>query len=98
MTVWVENTGKVAGAEVVQLYLHDIESSVDRPIKELKGFAKVYLAPGESKQISITLTKRDLSFWDVKTNDWLAETGQFEVLLGTALNNIKLRATFSYHQ
>ena len=98
VTVWVENTGKVAGAEVVQLYLHDIESSVDRPIKELKGFAKVYLAPGESKQISITLTKRDLSFWDVKTNDWLAETGQFEVLLGTALNNIKLRATFSYHQ
>ena len=98
VTVWVENTGKVAGAEVVQLYLHDIESSVDRPIKELKGFAKVYLAPGESKQISITLTKRDLSFWDVNTNDWLAETGQFEVLLGTALNNIKLRATFSYHQ
>ena len=98
VTVWVENTGKVAGAEVVQLYLHDIESSVDRPIKELKGFAKVYLVPGESKQISITLTKRDLSFWDVNTNDWLAETGQFEVLLGTALNNIKLRATFSYHQ
>ncbi|NQY49925.1 MAG: glycoside hydrolase family 3 C-terminal domain-containing protein, partial [Colwellia sp.] len=98
VTVWVENTGKVAGAEVVQLYLHDIESSVDRPIKELKGFAKVYLAPGESKKISITLTKRDLSFWDVNTNDWLAETGQFDVLLGTALNNIKLRATFTYHQ
>jgi len=98
VTVTVENTGKVAGAEVVQLYLHDIEASVDRPIKELKGFAKVFLAAGESKKISISLNKRDLSFWDVKSNDWLAEAGEFEVLLGTSLEKIELRAKFQYRK
>ena len=96
ITAMVQNTGKVAGAEVVQLYLHDIESSVDRPAKELKGFAKVYLAPGESKEVSISLNKRDLSFWDVNTNDWLAESGDFEVLLGTSLDKILLNARFTY--
>lgn len=98
VTAQVKNTGKVAGAEVVQLYLHDKEASVARPEKELKGFAKVYLEPNESKEISITLNKRDLSFWDIKTDDWLAETGDFEVQLGTSLENIHLRKTFSYQQ
>ncbi|WP_198555477.1 glycoside hydrolase family 3 C-terminal domain-containing protein [Colwellia sp. 75C3] len=98
VTVMVKNTGKVAGAEVVQLYLHDVESSVDRPVKELKGFAKVFLAAGESKEVSISLNKRDLSFWDVKTNDWLAEDGDFEVLLGTSLDQIKLKASFNYQK
>ncbi|PKI17176.1 glycoside hydrolase family 3 C-terminal domain-containing protein [Colwellia sp. 12G3] len=98
VTAMVKNTGKVAGAEVVQLYLHDVESSVDRPTKELKGFAKVFLAPGESKKISISLNKRDLSFWDVKTNDWLAEDGDFEVLLGTSLERINLREKFNYQK
>jgi len=98
VTAQVKNTGKVAGAEVIQLYLHDKEASVIRPKKELKGFDKVYLKPNESKEISITLNKRDLSFWDVKTNDWLAETGDFEVQLGTSLDNIHLKATFSYQQ
>jgi beta-glucosidase len=82
----------------VQLYLHDKEASVARPEKELKGFAKVYLEPNESKEISITLNKRDLSFWDIKTNDWLAETGDFEVQLGTSLDNIILKQGFSYQQ
>ena len=98
VTAMVTNTGKVAGAEVVQLYLHDVKSSVDRPAKELKGFAKVFLAPGESKQVSITLTKRDLSFWDISSNDWLAEAGEFEVLLGTSLDQIKLKKRFTYQQ
>lgn len=98
VTAWIKNTGKVAGAEVVQLYLHDIESSVDRPAKELKGFAKVYLAAGESKQISLVLNKRDLSFWDVNTNDWLAENGDFEVQLGTSLDNIQFTASFNFQQ
>ena len=98
VTAMVKNTGKVAGAEVVQLYLHDVESSVERPAKELKGFDKVYLNPGESKQISITLTQRDLSFWDVNSNDWLAESGEFEVQLGTSLDQIKLKKSFNYQQ
>ncbi|MBU2871126.1 glycoside hydrolase family 3 C-terminal domain-containing protein [Colwellia sp. E2M01] len=96
VTVKVTNTGDVAGAEVVQLYLQDIEASVERPIKELKGFAKVHLKPGESKQVTISLNTRDLSFWDIKTNNWLAEAGKFNVLLGTALNNIKQQSTFYY--
>jgi beta-glucosidase len=96
VTAMVKNTGDVAGAEVVQLYLHDIESSVERPVKELKGFAKVYLAPGESKQISISLNKRDLSFWDITTNNWKAESGSFEVMLGSSLSDIRLATQFTY--
>jgi beta-glucosidase len=98
VTVKVKNMSEVAGAEVVQLYLNDKEASVERPKKELKGFAKVYLTAGESKEISISLNKRDLSFWDINTNDWLAESGEFEILLGTALDDIKLTAEFKYHQ
>jgi len=96
VTAMVKNIGDVAGAEVVQLYLHDIESSVERPVKELKGFDKVYLAPGESKQISISLNKRDLSFWDITTNNWKAESGRFEVMLGSSLNDIRLTTEFTY--
>ncbi len=81
---------------MVQLYLHDIKSSVERPVKELKGFAKVYLAPGESKQVSISLNKRDLSFWDITTNDWKAESGSFEVMLGSSLSDIRLTTEFTY--
>ena len=96
VTAQVKNIGKVAGAEVIQLYLHDRKASVDRPAKELKGFAKVFLQPGETQQISIELSKRDLSFWDVHSNNWLAEPGEFEVLLGTSLDNIRLKSMFSY--
>jgi len=96
VTATIKNTGKRAGAEVVQLYLNDVEASVDRPIKELKGFAKVYLLPGESKKISLTLTPRDLSFWDVNTNDWLAEPGMFKILLGSSLKDIRLNESFVY--
>jgi beta-glucosidase len=96
VTAQVKNTGEMAGSEVVQLYLHDKQASVDRPIKELKGFDKVFLQPGETQQISIELSKRDLSFWDIKTNNWLAEPGEFEVQLGTSLDKIVLRKTFSY--
>ena len=98
VTATLKNTGDVAGAEVVQLYLHDKVASVDRPVKELKGFTKVYLEPGESKQVSISLNTRDLSFWDVNSNDWLVEEGEFEILLGTALDDIKLSAEFIYKQ
>ncbi len=94
----VTNTGSVEGAEVVQLYLHDKEASVERPVRELKGFAKVNLAPGEQKTVTIELTKRDLSFWDVNTNDWLAESGEFEVQLGNSLDNIVLTESFTYQQ
>jgi len=96
VTAQVKNTGVVAGAEVVQLYLHDKVASVDRPAKELKGFDKVFLQPGESKSVSIELTERDLSFWDINTNDWLAESGEFEVQLGISSDNIKLKKSFNF--
>ena len=92
----VKNVGKVAGAEVVQLYLHDKQASVKRPMKELKGFSKVFLQPGESQQVSITLNQRDLSFWDINSNDWLAEPGDFEVMLGASVSDIKLKSKFNY--
>ncbi|WOH37269.1 glycoside hydrolase family 3 C-terminal domain-containing protein [Thalassotalea fonticola] len=94
----VKNTSKVAGAEVVQLYLHDAQSTVSRPNKELKNFAKVFLQPGESTQVKMQLSKRDLSFWDVKSNGWLAESGEFEVMLGASVEDIRLQQSFNYHQ
>jgi beta-glucosidase len=94
--VSVKNTGKRAGAEVVQLYLGDMEASVPRPAKELKGFNKVFLEPGESKTLTITLTPRDLSFWDVKSQDWLAEEGQFKVMIGSSVANIQAQGQFEY--
>ena len=93
----ITNTGNVAGAEVVQLYLNDEQASVERPVKELKGFAKVFLQPGETKTIHITLNKRDLSFWDIKTKGWVAERGGFNVLLGSSLTDIRLQKAFVYH-
>lgn len=90
----VRNTGKKAGAEVVQLYLHDVEASVERPLKELKGFQKVFLQPGESKEITINLTERDLAFWDVDADDWRVEPGEFQVLVGVSSADIRLSGKF----
>ena len=93
-SVNVKNTGKVAGGEVVQLYIRDIKSSVDRPVKELKGFKKVFLQPGESKEVSITINKDALSFYDEKTQSWKAEAGEFEALVGNASDNITSKVIF----
>ena len=93
-TVNVKNTGKRAGAETVQLYIHDVKASVDRPQKELKGFQKVYLQPGESKDISITISKEALSFYDEASSSWKAEAGKFEALVGNAADNLKLKKAF----
>ena len=93
-TVNVKNTGKCAGAETVQLYIHDVKASVDRPQKELKGFQKVYLQPGESKDISITISKEALSFYDETSSSWKAEAGKFEALVGNAADNLKLKKAF----
>ena len=93
-TVTVKNTGKRAGSEIVQLYVHDVKASVDRPYKELKGFQKVSLQPGESKDVSITIDKDALSFYDEATSAWKAEAGQFEALVGNASDNLKLKKAF----
>ena len=90
----VTNTGKVAGAEVVQLYIQDVESSVDRPLKELKGFEKVWLEPGETKTVSFTIGKDALSFFDAEKHEWVAEPGEFKALIGASVADIRSEVSF----
>ena len=94
-TVQVKNIGTMAGAEVVQLYVSDKKASVDRPLKELKAFQKVFLQPGESKEVRLTIGKDALSFYDEAIASWKAEAGQFEALIGTASDQISSRVKFS---
>ncbi len=93
-TVSVKNTGRCAGAETVQLYIRDVKASVDRPYKELKGFQKVYLQPGETQEVTITIDRKALSFYDETISAWKAEPGQFEALVGNASDNLKLKTSF----
>ena len=95
VTVPVTNTGVRAGAETVQLYIHDVETSVERPYKELKAFSKVFLQPGETRLISLTIDKRALSFYDDQTAQWTAEPGRFEALIGSSSGQIVSRCAFS---
>ena len=94
-TVNVTNTGKKAGSEVVQLYIRDLKSYLPRPLKELKGFEKVYLNPGETKEVSITVDKAALSFFDDKKHEWVAEPGEFEAHIGNASDAIKSKISFT---
>ena len=89
----VKNTGSVAGSEIAQVYVKDSESTVFRPEKELKGFKKVFLAPAEEKEVTITLDKRAFAYYNVNLHDWHVETGAFEVLVGASSRDIKLSAT-----
>ncbi|SCW84102.1 beta-glucosidase [Paenibacillus tianmuensis] len=89
----VKNTGKVAGKEIVQLYVHDKVSAVKRPEKELKGFTKVELQPGEEKTASFTLNKRSFAYYNVELKDWHVEKGEFEILIGKSSRDIVLRNT-----
>ncbi len=92
----VTNTGKVFGKEVVQLYVADKTGTFGRPLKELKGFAKVALAPGETKTVSLTLTARDLSWYNVELGDWYAASGAYEVMVGHASDDIRLTAAVQF--
>ncbi|AFD05220.1 glycoside hydrolase family 3 C-terminal domain-containing protein [Solitalea canadensis] len=93
-TVNVKNTGTREGSEVVQLYISDLKSSLPRPVKELKGFEKVSLKPGETKTVTITVDKAALSFFDDKKHEWVAEPGDFEALIGASSANIKTKTAF----
>ncbi|MBT2285978.1 glycoside hydrolase family 3 C-terminal domain-containing protein [Paenibacillus polymyxa] len=84
----VTNTGDRAGKEIVQLYVSDVESTVIRPVKELKAFAKVALEPGESKVVSFTLNKRSFAYYNVDMKDWHVETGEFELQVGSSSRDI----------
>lgn len=93
VSVSVTNTGKVAGAEVVQLYVHDPVSRLDRVYKELKGFDKVFLNPGETKRVSISLTDESFQYYDDTKHDWVVESGDFVLLVGNSAENLPLKAT-----
>ena len=95
LTVKVTNTGDREGAEVVQLYIADKESSLPRPEKELKDFQKVLLAPGQSKDVTFTIGADALKFYDPALPGWKAEKGEFEALVGSASDDIRTRAAFT---
>ncbi|NMI07535.1 glycosyl hydrolase [Paenibacillus sp. SZ31] len=86
--VQVTNTGDRAGKEIVQLYVSDVESTVIRPVKELKAFAKVALEPGESEVVSFTLNKRSFAYYNVDMKDWHVETGEFDIQVGSSSRDI----------
>jgi beta-glucosidase len=92
VSVTVKNTGTRAGKEIVQLYVRDIASSVIRPVKELKGFEKIALEPGEEKQVEFTLGKRAFAFYDTDIHDWRVESGDFEILIGKSSAETVLNA------
>jgi hypothetical protein len=93
-TVKVKNIGSFAGAEAVQFYVADTQSYLKRPVKELKGFKKVHLKPGETKVVSFVVDKYAISYFDEDRSSWLAEKGTFTVLVGASSADIKATADF----
>ncbi len=93
-TVPVTNTGNRAGSETIQLYIAAKQSKVDRPVKELKAFQKVYLQPGETRNVTITIGSEALSYYDETRHDWCAEPGKYEALIGTASDLLPTKYTF----
>ncbi|MDQ0899350.1 MULTISPECIES: glycoside hydrolase family 3 protein [unclassified Paenibacillus] len=92
-TVSIKNVGNRAGKEIVQLYVRDVASNVTRPEKELKGFIKVALNPGEEKTVTFTLEKRSFAYFNTELNDWHVETGEFDILIGKSSSDILLKGT-----
>lgn len=90
VTFTVKNTGDVAGSEIAQVYVAKAESKVFRAPKELKGFVKVQLAPGEEKKVTVELDDRTFAFWNTATNDWCVESGEYKILVGASSRDIRL--------
>ncbi len=91
----LKNTGDVDGAEIAQVYVADKESTIYRPVKELRGFKKVFLKAGEEKEVYVELSKRAFAFYNVELGDWMVETGEFDILIGASSRDIKLSATMT---
>jgi beta-glucosidase len=92
----ITNTGHSDGAEVAQLYIHDMGSSVDRPIKELKGFEKVFLKAGETKTIQMPVSVKDLAYWNDQIHQWQSNHGNYLVEVGSSSADIKQRTVITY--
>ena len=89
----VTNAGKRAGAEIAELYVSDTHASVPRPVKELKGFARADLKPGETRRLTITLDRRSFSYFDVNSNQWKADPGEFGIIVGSSSAKSELKGT-----
>ena len=94
VTIPVTNTGDREGSEIVQLYVSDLKSSLPRPVKELKGFSKVRLAPGQTENVSFEISRDALSYFDDKAHDWVVEPGKFEALVGASAGDIRSKVSF----
>jgi beta-glucosidase len=97
-TVTVTNTGKVKGAEVVQLYVHEDHPGIERPYRELKAFKKVFLDPGESKQVTLSVNRDSLAFWDINTHSWSVKPGTFTLLIGNSAQNVQCQKSIRYRK
>ena len=95
VTFNLKNSGSREGSEVAEVYVGDSHASVPRPVKELKGFAKVQLKPGERKRLTISLDHRAFSYYDVSTSTWKAEPGDFVILVGSSSAQIELQGKFT---
>ena len=98
VTAKVTNVGSVSGKEVVQLYISDEECSVERPVMELKGFKKVALEPGESKDVTFAIEPEMLKFYDAEKGEWTLEKGRFTVCIGSSSEDIRCKASFDYEE
>jgi beta-glucosidase len=98
VTLVVKNTGTRPGAEVVQLYVHDGHSKIDRPVHELKAFKRVELKPGQERLVHFHLNRADLSYWSPEKKDWVAEPGTFEIQVGASSRDIRLKAPLELKQ
>ena len=94
VTIDVTNNGQRAGKEVVQLYIGDDKSTLLRPVKELKGFQKIALAPGETRQVTFTITPDMLKYWSEATHSWQAEPGKFTAYIGSSSTDIRGKVKF----
>ena len=94
-TVTVRNTGNRTGAEVIQLYVSDHNTAVDMPVKELRAFQKVTLRPGESRDVKLTIGGRAFQYWDEQAGDWKTSRGKRTLQVGTASDDLPLKATFT---
>jgi len=88
----ITNTGRRAGEEVAELYIHDAHPQIDKPVRELKGFTKVTLAPGETKTIEFNIKPRDLAYFDVPGHQWKADAGEYEIEVGASSRDIRQKA------
>jgi beta-glucosidase len=98
VTFALVNTGDRAGAEVAQVYIHQSQPSLPRPYKELKGFRKIFLKPGERQTVSIPLDRSAFAFYDPEQKGWLAEKGEYEIFVGSSSRDIRLAGKFNLEQ